>query len=71
MEGQTLGNAFCSLLVLPVRYECYDPKTIGYFVPLHEIFFQAQSNFNGISVNLKWTTEGQEAMNIMCSHKDN
>ena len=49
----------------------YDPKTIGYFAPLCEIIFQVGSDFNGIFVNLKPTTEGQEAINITCSHKDN
>ena len=40
-------------------------------MPLHEIFFQVESDFNGIFVNLKPTTERQEATNIMCSCKDN
>ena len=40
-------------------------------MPLCEIFFQLESEFNGIFVNLKLTAEGQEAMNITCSHKDN
>ena len=65
MEDQTLGNILCYLLVLPVRYVIFMiQKTIGYFAPLHEIFFQVESDFNSIFVNFKPTTEGQEAMNI-------
>ena len=33
-----------------------------------ETLLQIQTNFNGM--NLKLATEGQEAMNITCSHKD-
>ena len=35
-----------------------------------ETLLQIQTNFNGIFVNLKLITEGQEAINIKCSHKD-
>ena len=65
MEDHTLGNILCNLLV-----NFYDLKTIGYFAPLHEIFFQVDSDSSGIFMNLKSTTEGQEAINITCSHKD-
>ena len=40
-------------------------------MPLHAIFFQIESDFTGIFVNLKMTAEAQKAMNITCSHKDN
>ena len=63
MEDQTLGNSSY------IR-NFYYPKTIGYFAPLHVIFFQVKSNFSGIFVNLKPTTEGQGAMNMTCSHND-
>ena len=60
------------LLVISFQLgDVYDPKTIGYFAPLHEMFFQVENDFNGIFVNLKPTTEGQEAMYITCSHIDN
>ena len=49
----------------------YDLKTIGYFAPLHEIFFWGESDVSGILVNLKPIAEGQEDMNITCCHKDN
>ena len=38
-------------------------------MPLLEIFFQVESDFNGIFVNLKPTTERQEATNITCSSR--
>ena len=50
-------------------HKCYDPTTIRHVAPLKLCF--KQTNFNAIFVNLKPTTECQEAMNITCSHKDN
>ena len=46
-------------------------SSVTYFAPFHEVFFQVESDFNGVFVNLKPTTEGQEAMNITSSHNDN
>ena len=69
MEGQTLGNILGNLLVLPVRsvsVMIQDERVLCAF----ETLLQIQTNFNGIFMNLKLTTEGQEAMNITCSHKD-
>ena len=68
VEGQTLGNILCNLLVLPVRYVLWskDDRVLCAF----ETLLQIQTNFNGIFVNLKLITEGQEAINITCSHKD-
>ena len=67
MEGQTLGNILCNLLVLPVRYVSVmiqDDRVLCAF----ETLLQIQTNFNGM--NLKLITEGQKAINITCSHKD-
>ena len=64
--------SFVTYLSSSEMRECYDPKTIpgtiGYFAPLK--LLQIQTNFNGIFMNLKLTTEGQETMNTTCSHKD-
>ena len=67
----TLNQTGVLFLVTRQIRNFYDLKTIGYFAPLHEIFFQVESDFNRNFVNLKPTTEVQEAMNITCSHKDN
>ena len=66
MEGQTLGNILCNLLVSSsgIR-KCYDWVLCPF-----ESLLQIQTNFNGIFVNLKMITEDQEAINISCSHKD-
>ena len=74
MEGQTLGNILCNLFVLLVRYVSVMIQrrsgTRDRVLCAFETLLQIQTNFNGIFVNLKLTTEGQEAINITCSHKD-
>ena len=69
MEGQTFGNILCNLLVLPVRYANVKIKGDRVLCAF-ETLFQVQTNFNGLFVNLKLITEGREAVNITCSHKD-
>ena len=73
MEGQTRGHILCNLLVLPVRYVSVmiqDDRVLRVSGIAFETLLQIQTNFNGIFVNLKLITEGQEAINITCSHKD-
>ena len=72
MEDQTFNNILCNLSVLPARYIIFMiPGRSGTLRLCNEIFFQAESDISGIFVNLKPTTEDQEAMNITCSHSDN
>ena len=67
------------LVISYVTYWSFQSDTVifmierrpGYFARLHEIFFQVESDFNGIFVNLKPTTEGKDVTNITGSHKDN
>ena len=68
MEGQTLGNILCNLLVLPVRYVSVMIQR-RLVLCAFETLLQIQTNFNGIFVNLKLITEGQEAINIVCVTK--
>ena len=55
MECQTFGNILRNWFALQVKYI--------------SVMIQRRSgtNFNGIFVNLKLTTEGQKAINIMCT----
>ena len=65
-----LLNILCNLLVLPVRYvRIMIQRRLGVLCAF-ETLFQVQTNFNGIFVDLKPTTESLEAMNITCNHKD-
>ena len=69
VQDQTLSDILYHLLVLPVRYVIFMIQRRCAFA-WNEIFFQFESDFNGILVNLKSTTD-QEAMSITCSHNDN
>ena len=66
-----MRTKFAKILSDSAKCNFYDPKTIEYFVPLHEIFIIFQVESDGIFVNLKPTTEGKDAMNIKCNHNDN
>ena len=70
MEGQTLGNILCNLSVLSVGYVSVTGSKDDRVLCAFETLLQIQTNFNGIFVNLKLITEGQEDINITCSHKD-
>ena len=69
VEGQTLGN----ILVTYLSFQ-WDTKVLwskdDRVLCAFETLLQIQTNFNGIFVNLKLITEGQEAINITCCHKD-
>ena len=70
VEGQTLGNIVCNLLVLLVRYVSVMIQRRSGTLRLWNL----ASDFKPISMAFSWIwrcrTEGQEAMNITYSHKD-